>query len=833
MVNSETSIEIMPLQGRYSLQLLGGFELLALPGGAKPVLPGKRERALLAYLALSPKGRQPRRKLAALLWGDAADETLLDNLRTCVWRLRKALGHGAHRLLASDEDDIVLDLAAFDIDVLTFRRLAGGAGRADLVSAARLLGGDLLGGLELDSEEFESWRRMEGLRHLDQAVDVLSRLMRLYADSGEAERAIDAGAKILRLDPLHEATARHMMKLYAANGRRGAALQLYQALAEALKRDVNAQPEPATREVFAAIIRAEKDMAAQALVETSVETPIDAPIVVSLPPNAARDAPAEPQPIPQPPHKWRLAALAAALIAMTALASHWWVVPARPAATPAAGGALFPAATPLPAANQATPVTIAVLSFDNLSGNTGLQSFSDGIGEEISAALGKMAGLQLVARDSAFQLKRATDTRGIGMTPLARYLVEGTVRLTQNRIIVAARLIRTDTGAAIWNESYDRELNDISTVRTDIAMAIAEALNTPLGLAPQMHSGSDPNIDANSYEQFQHAQSLMRTRYTGAKEAADILESLVKRNPNYAPAWAALAQCYAWMPGFASPYDVPERHRRIQIFFPMAQEAAHRAIALDPKLAEPYLTLSHIEAFNGRWAAALDIISKALVLHPDLPAALANQMGVYAILGYRKEALAIAERLRTLEPDNVGFKQDTAEVMWENGQADAPIEVLKSLIDRPSGPTSLAMMYASVGRYQDAAEVLETALKGPGTLPDSWPESFRIAAGLLRKAPSKTVFPADPPHLDRVGFVYLYVGAPQHAFDNYEDWIKSGQVGGQGDSFSYVWNASYSPARKTQNFKQFARDAGFVAYWRQRGWPDLCHPVGVDDFACD
>ena len=77
---------------RWSLRLLGDFKLSTLPSGEKVALPGKRERVLLAYLALSPSYRQPRRKLATLLWGDATDETTLDNLRTCVWNLRKALG---------------------------------------------------------------------------------------------------------------------------------------------------------------------------------------------------------------------------------------------------------------------------------------------------------------------------------------------------------------------------------------------------------------------------------------------------------------------------------------------------------------------------------------------------------------------------------------------------------------------------------------------------------------------------------------------------------------------------------------------------------------------
>ena len=124
MDTSSTSGTGVEGPARWSLRLFGGFELSALPGGERVALPGKRERVLLAYLALSPKGSQQRRKLATLLWGDASDETALDNLRTCVWALRKALGDTEHRVIASEGEDIVLDAAAFDIDALAFRRLA-------------------------------------------------------------------------------------------------------------------------------------------------------------------------------------------------------------------------------------------------------------------------------------------------------------------------------------------------------------------------------------------------------------------------------------------------------------------------------------------------------------------------------------------------------------------------------------------------------------------------------------------------------------------------------------------------------------------------------------
>jgi DNA-binding SARP family transcriptional activator len=217
---------------RWSLRLLGGFELVALPGGERVALPGKRERVLLAYLAVSPNCRASRRKLATLLWGDATDETALDNMRTCVWGLRKALGDTEHRVIASEGDDIVLGAAAFEIDALTFRTLAAQLGKEELEEAAKLYAGEFLGELEIENDEFESWRREEAGRFKDQALDVLKRLMTQLAEAGETERAIEVGTRILRFEPLHEIAMRGLMRLYAESGPRGAAIQLYRRLSD-------------------------------------------------------------------------------------------------------------------------------------------------------------------------------------------------------------------------------------------------------------------------------------------------------------------------------------------------------------------------------------------------------------------------------------------------------------------------------------------------------------------------------------------------------------------------------------------------------------------------
>src|SRR5262245_46539519 len=176
---------------RWSLRLFGGFALGSLPNGDGVTSLGKRERVLLAYLALSPNSRQPRRKLATLLWGDAADETALDNLRTCIWSLRKALGDAQHRLITSEGEAIALTNSAFDVDALAFRRFATQSDLSALETAAKLYSGGLLEGLSIESEEFESWRRGEARLYQDQAIDVLTRLMMQLGQADATERAIE------------------------------------------------------------------------------------------------------------------------------------------------------------------------------------------------------------------------------------------------------------------------------------------------------------------------------------------------------------------------------------------------------------------------------------------------------------------------------------------------------------------------------------------------------------------------------------------------------------------------------------------------------------------
>jgi TolB-like protein/DNA-binding SARP family transcriptional activator len=812
-----------------SLRLLGGFELRFAPAGQKVALPGKRERALLAYLALSAQGRQPRRKLAALLWGDATDETLLDNLRTCVWRLRKALEDGDHRLLASDEEDIVLDLSRFEIDVLTFRELARSASLQDLDKAVALCRGGFLDGLDLNSEDFESWRRLETARHLDQAVDTLLRLMRLLMESNQSERAIDIGTQILALDPLHEATVRHMMQLYEDSGRRGAAIQLYRGFVAALHRDVNAQPAAETRLAFDRIAQAGKFGA-----PISIATDID--MAIRAAPRAT-PLPKAPQPSARSPRTlaFSIAAVATTFIAAIALGSSLRLPdPAAGSTTRTSefgGGAS--------AAVESAPMAVAVLPFENLSGDPSQQFFSDGMTEEISAALTKLPGLELVARTSAFQFRGNKDARQVGCALSARYILEGSVRKKDDRLRIAAQLVRTDTGRLVWADTYERQSADVFAIQEGIAKAIAAELRLSVAQPAGKRQVSSRDIDASGYEQYLRAKPLVRARATGADAAIPLLESLVTKYPRFAPAWALLAQSYAMMPAFVSPYttvpgrpDLLQRRDRIETYWPKAENAARRAIELDPNLPEAYLAYGELMHFQGKLAAADDLFAKALALDRYNPDALGLRMNLMADVGQLEQATLIAQKLLALDPYVPTWKQDAAEIFWIAGQKDKAVQLLMQISDRPSVPTSLAMIYSSEGRYTDAASVMEAALKARGDMVQNQSPMWRTAAAYLRNAPAKLPANSEFPRLGRVDWVYLHVGVPEQSLEIYESEVGTGLAGGQGDSFGYLWHPSFAGVRHSIRFKNLIRNAGMVDYWRHRGWPHFCRPLAGSDFTC-
>jgi predicted ATPase/DNA-binding SARP family transcriptional activator len=239
---------------RLKLTLLGGFQA-QLEAGAALVLPTKKSQALLAYLALPPGHAHPREKLATLLWGDMQDAQARGNLRHALSRIRKALPRTARSGMILDGPSVALDPAVVDVDVARFERLVADGRPEALEQIAGLYRGDLLAGLALAERPFEEWLTSERERLHELAIQGLGHLLLHQQKAGAAEPAVQTGLRLLALDPLQEPVHRAVMRLYARLGRREAALRQYQHCADALKRELSAQPEAETTQLYQQILR--------------------------------------------------------------------------------------------------------------------------------------------------------------------------------------------------------------------------------------------------------------------------------------------------------------------------------------------------------------------------------------------------------------------------------------------------------------------------------------------------------------------------------------------------------------------------------------------------
>ena len=520
-------------------------------------------------------------------------------------------------------------------------------------------------------------------------------------------------------------------------------------------------------------------------------------------------------------------ALIGALVVVIGLVSYQQLAPAPSARTAQEAGIA-------PLSSQPGGISVAVMPFANLSGDSGQEFFSDGMTEEIMTALAKVSALRIVGRESAFQFKgQKTDMHAVGQALGANYLVEGSVRKAGDQVRITAQLVQADNGVSVWTDSYDREMKNIFATQSDIAQAIAGALRVPLGLKQGDTLVSNRTSDLDSYDQYLRAKALYHRN--DIPDAIKMLEQVVARDPGFAPAWGLLAASYAVLPDNTPAYrsgSLEEARLVVQSSYDKGEKAAREAIRLDAKNATANWVLAGIQRARGNWQAAEDLYRQAFALDANDPLVVNSYGNMMANAGRLKEALRLKEQARTLEPFDPARRVAAAQIMQLMGQSRATIPILGAApVDTAGGVqrnVELAQAYAEEGRYAEAADTL-LLITGENQLSR---RSVEDAARLLRTAPAKVTAPEILPALESIlNFVYAYVGALDRVLEHPERLLELHDVGRIG--IAPLWHPVYAPLRKTERFKTLIRKAGLVDYWRARGWPDLCRPMGANDFVCD
>jgi DNA-binding SARP family transcriptional activator len=245
------------------VRLFGAFQAESRSGSPLR-LPTRKTQALLAFLAF-PAGRpQARERLTALLWGERPAAQARQSFRQALAALRRALSEDTPPALLVDRDTVALAEARVDVDALAFERMAKADGADTLSRAAALYRGDFLEGFAVEEAPFDEWLVGERERLREQALEVLGRLLACHLEADAVEPAIATGLRVLAIDPLQESVHRTLMRLYARQGRRGAALRQYQACVQALRRELAEEPDAATQALYLEILR--RDAAADTAV---------------------------------------------------------------------------------------------------------------------------------------------------------------------------------------------------------------------------------------------------------------------------------------------------------------------------------------------------------------------------------------------------------------------------------------------------------------------------------------------------------------------------------------------------------------------------------------
>ena len=302
----------------------------------------------------------------------------------------------------------------------------------------------------------------------------------------------------------------------------------------------------------------------------------------------------------------------------------------------------------LPAASQPKTV-LAVLPFDNLSGDADQEFFSDGLTDEMISQIGKLNRdrLMVIARNSIAKYKNSKQTaKEIGRELNADYLVQGSVRSSPDRVRITVELIDAKKQTAVWTESYDRALKDVLAVQDSVVWSIANEIHVVLTEDQKRRLASPRMTVPEAYVEY------LKGRYYWNKRSGDSIakaeqyfQQAIDRDPNFAAAYSGLADCnsgLAWH-GFKSPADS----------LPKAYAAARKAIEIDPESAEAHASLGLVLSHRWEWAGAEAEFRRALELDPQYANAHHWYGDYLSMRGRHDEALAEARRALELDPLNL------------------------------------------------------------------------------------------------------------------------------------------------------------------------------------
>jgi adenylate cyclase len=371
------------------------------------------------------------------------------------------------------------------------------------------------------------------------------------------------------------------------------------------------------------------------------------------------------------------------------------------------------ASSPSPLAAPSLPdrPSIAVLAFQNLSGDPEQEYFADGMVEDIITALSRIRWLFVIARNSSFTYKgQAVDVKQVGRELGVRYVLEGSVRKGGNRVRITAQLIDAVAGTHVWADRYDRDLSDIFAVQDEITASVAGVIEPALAEAEQQRVLRKPPESLDAWEAYQ--RGLWHFNKYAPEEnqiALGFFRQAIGLDPNFAPGHYGYALALQWdiwhfsERPFSDVQGTPRDEARI-------------AVSLDDKDAMAHAVLAHMRMWGSEWEAAISQARTAFALNPNSAFVISMLGCVLGFGGYRDEALdRLQQAMRASPHDPLTWLWTmwSGIIQFYSRKFDAALETFNQLVRlRPEyGPAQgmIAGSLAFLGRLDEAREVLERA----------------------------------------------------------------------------------------------------------------------------
>ena len=367
-----------------------------------------------------------------------------------------------------------------------------------------------------------------------------------------------------------------------------------------------------------------------------------------------------------------------------------------------------------PLAQAPHPTMLAVLPFQNLSGDTSQDYFSDGLTEEMISQLGELSGdnFGVIARTSSMMYKNTTKDIGqIGQELGVDYLLENSVRREGDHVRITVQLIRVQNRVHVWANSYDREVKHSIEVQEEVAREVVQQIQTKLAVASTPHPPSLHPINQEANDAYLRGRFVFN-QFTeqGFTRAIDYFNQAIAIDPQFASAYSGLSDSYNFL---IITNVIPPNEG-----FPKARIAAQRAVELDGSLSEAHTSLGLLEMNTRHWKEGLSEFQKAVALNPSNSTAHRWYAACLVAVGRVDEAVHEIREAHRVDPLSMPSNAEIVRDLYYARRYDQAIEEAHKIEQfDPSFPRThfwLGRVYAQVGKYPDA--IAEAELVGP---PDS------------------------------------------------------------------------------------------------------------------